>query len=71
MNDGPYRKTLGKVARKSDIRLCNDMIKACYFAKKNDCIYWRVYKPPFRNRNAIISLRTSLETFKVACPFSR
>ena len=37
MNNAPYGKTIGNVARRSDIRLLNDMEKARRIAEKPNC----------------------------------
>lgn len=43
MNNAPYKKTIENVARRSDIRLCNDMTKARRLDEKPHCIDYRVF----------------------------
>ena len=43
MNNAPYGKTIENVARRSDIRLLNDMEKARKLAKKPHCVDFRVF----------------------------
>ena len=43
INNAPYGKTIENVARRSDIRLCNDMNKARKLSEKPHCIDWRVF----------------------------
>ena len=43
MNTGPYGKTIEKVARRTDIRLLNDMKNARKLAKKPHCVGFRVF----------------------------
>ena len=43
MNNAPYGKTIENVARRSDIRLMNDMEKARKLAKKPHCVAFRVF----------------------------
>ena len=42
MNNAPYGKTIGNVARRSDIRLLNNMEKARNLAEKPHCVDFRV-----------------------------
>ena len=41
MNNAPYGKTIENVARRTDIRLLNNMEKARRFAEKLDCKFFR------------------------------
>ena len=43
MNNAPYGKTIENVARRSDIRLLNDMEKARKLAEKPHCVDFRVF----------------------------
>ena len=43
MNNAPYSKTIENVARRSDIRLLNDMEKARKVAEKPHCVDFRVF----------------------------
>ena len=43
MNNAPYGKTIENVARRTDIRLLNDMEKARKLAEKPHCIDFRVF----------------------------
>ena len=43
MNNGPYGKTIENVARRTDIRLLNDMEKARRLAEKPHCVDFRVF----------------------------
>ena len=43
MNNEPYRKTIENVARRTDIRLLNDMEKARKRAEKPHCVEFRVF----------------------------
>ena len=43
MNNAPYGKTIEHVARRTDIRLLNDMKKARRLAKKPHCVDFRVF----------------------------
>ena len=43
MNNAPYGKTIENVARRTDIRLLNDMEKARRLAEKPHCVDFRVF----------------------------
>ena len=43
MNNAPYRKTIENVARRADIRLLNDIMKAWKLAEKPHCVDFRVF----------------------------
>ena len=43
MNNAPYGKTIENVARRSDIRLLNNMVKARKLSEKPHCIDWRLF----------------------------
>ena len=43
MNNAPYGKTIENVARRTDIRLLNDMEKARSLAEKPHCVDFRVF----------------------------
>ena len=43
MNNAPYGKTIENVARRTDIRLLNDMEKARKLAEKPHCVDFRVF----------------------------
>ena len=43
MNNVPYGKTIENVARRTDIRLLNDMEKALKLAEKPHCVDFRVF----------------------------
>ena len=43
MNNAPYWKTIENVARRTDIRLINDMEKARKLAEKPHCVEFRVF----------------------------
>ena len=43
MNNSPYGKTIENVARRSDIRLLNDMGKAHKLAEKLHCVDFQVF----------------------------
>ena len=43
MNNAPYWKTIENVARRTDIRLLNDMEKARKLAEKPHCLDFRVF----------------------------
>ena len=43
MNSAPKGKTIENVARRSDIRLLNDMVIARRLAEKPHCVYFRVF----------------------------
>ena len=43
MNNAPYGKTIENVARRTDIRLLNDMEKARRLAEKLLCVDFRVF----------------------------
>ena len=43
MNNAPYGKTIENVARRTDIRLLNDMNKARKLAEKPHCVDFRVF----------------------------
>ena len=43
MNNAPYGKTIENVARRTDIRLLNDMEKARRMAEKPHCVDFRVF----------------------------
>ena len=43
MNNAPYGKTIENVARRTDIRLLNDMEKARMLAEKPHCVDFRVF----------------------------
>ena len=43
MNTAPYGKTIENVARRTDIRLLNDMVKARKLAEKPHCVDFRVF----------------------------
>ena len=43
MMNAPYEKTIGNVARRTDIRLLNDMEKARRLAEQPHCVDFRVF----------------------------
>ena len=43
LNNAPYGKTIENVARRTDIRLLNDMEKANKLAEKPHCVDFRVF----------------------------
>ena len=43
MNNAPYGKSIDNVARRTDIRLLNEMEKARMLAEKPHCVYFRVF----------------------------
>ena len=43
MNNAPYGKTIENVARRTDIRLLNDLEKARRLAEKPHCVDFRVF----------------------------
>ena len=43
MNNAPYGKTIENVARRTDIRLLNDIEKAQRLAEKPHCVDFRVF----------------------------
>ena len=43
MNHAPYGKTIENVARRTDIRLLNDMVKARKLAEQRHCLDFRVF----------------------------
>ena len=43
MNNAPYRRTIESVARRTDIRLINDMEKARSLAEKPHCVDFRLF----------------------------
>ena len=43
MNNAPYGKTIKNVARRTDIRLLNDMERARKLAEKPHCVDFRVF----------------------------
>ena len=59
MNNAPYGKTIVNVARKPDIRLLNDMAKACRLTKKIHCVDFSVYDGQVAHTEKQIDTETS------------
>ena len=59
MNNAPYGKTIEDVARRTDIRLLNDMEKARRLAEKPHCVDFRVFDgqiaPPVEQVEAAVA----------------
>ena len=60
MNNAPYGKTIENVARRSDIRLLNDMEKARKLAEKPHCVDFQVFDTNIHQRSEIETQQEAL-----------
>ena len=58
MNNATYGKTIENVARRTDIRLLNDLEKERKLAKKPHCVDFRVFEASWRRRRSRWKLRS-------------